>query len=151
MTSYFNACDVTVANSNNKICNNFFSTCTCSLHFEKGSATLGHHPRSHFTKLLSRALFFGPCHCSYLFVPCLALRVHVAGDLNKTIVRSRRSHDFVHLRFTRAHTSETELSYAFKYFLKHSSYRIECFLKQWNCMSKLSLLNRNKIRPGGVA
>jgi len=31
--------------------------------------------------------------------------------------------------FTRAHSSEFELSYAVKYFLKHSSYRIECF---WN-------------------
>jgi len=38
MTSYFNACDVTVANSNHKICYNFFSTCTCAPHFEKGSA-----------------------------------------------------------------------------------------------------------------
>jgi len=46
---------------------------------------LFHHPRSHFIKLLTRALFFGPCHCSYIFVPCLAFRVNVAGDLNKTI------------------------------------------------------------------
>ena len=45
---------------------------------------LFHHPRSHFTELLTRALIFGPCHCSYIFVPCLAFRVHVAGDLNKT-------------------------------------------------------------------
>jgi len=30
MTSYFNDCDVTVANSNQKICYNFFSTCTCA-------------------------------------------------------------------------------------------------------------------------
>ena len=46
---------------------------------------LYHHPRSHFTKLFTWALFFGPCHCSYIFVPCLAFRVHVAGDLNNTI------------------------------------------------------------------
>jgi len=46
---------------------------------------LFHHPRSHLTKLLTRALLFGPCHCSYIFVPCLYLRVHVTGDLNKTI------------------------------------------------------------------
>jgi len=46
---------------------------------------LCHHPRSHFTKLLTRALFFGPCHCSCIFVPCLTFRVYVAGDLNKTI------------------------------------------------------------------
>jgi len=30
VTSYFNNCDVTVANSNHKICYNFFSTCTCA-------------------------------------------------------------------------------------------------------------------------
>jgi len=46
---------------------------------------LCHHHRSHLTKLLTRALFFGPCHCSYVFVPCLDYRVHFAGDLNKTI------------------------------------------------------------------
>jgi len=46
---------------------------------------LCHHPRCHFTKLSTRALLFGPCYCSYIFVPCLAFRVHVAGDLNKTI------------------------------------------------------------------
>ena len=46
---------------------------------------LCHHPRSPFTNL-TRALFFGPCHCSYIFIPCLAFRVHVAGDLNKTIL-----------------------------------------------------------------
>ena len=46
---------------------------------------LCHHPRSHSTKLLTRALFIGPCHCSYIFVLCLAFRVHVASDLNKTI------------------------------------------------------------------
>jgi len=40
---------------------------------------------SHFTKLLTRARFFGPCHWLYIFVPCLVFRVHVAGDLNKTI------------------------------------------------------------------
>jgi len=41
------------------------------------------HP--HFTKLLTRALFFEPCHCSYIFAPCLTFRVHVTGDLNKPI------------------------------------------------------------------
>ena len=41
MTSYFNACDVTVANSNHKIRYDLFSTCTCAPHFEKGSATHG--------------------------------------------------------------------------------------------------------------
>jgi len=38
MTSYFSACDVTVANTNYK---NFlvFLTCTCAPHFENSSAT----------------------------------------------------------------------------------------------------------------
>jgi len=40
---------------------------------------------SHFTKLLTRALSFALCHCSYILVPHLASRVHVAGDLNETI------------------------------------------------------------------
>jgi len=48
-------------------------------------AYLCHHPWSHFIKLLNRALFVGPCHCSHIFLACLAFRVHVAGDLNKTI------------------------------------------------------------------
>jgi len=41
--------------------------------------------RSHFTKMLTRAIFFGPCHCLYIFIPCLSFHVHVTGDLNKTI------------------------------------------------------------------
>ena len=85
----------------------------------------------HFTKLLSRALFFWPCQCTYKFIPCLAFRVHVAGDLNKTIVRSRRSLDFVRSRFTRGHPFEPELPYAIKCFSKHNSYRTECF---WICI-----------------
>ena len=32
---------------------------------------LWQHPRSHFTKLLIRSLFFGPCHCSCIFLPRL--------------------------------------------------------------------------------
>jgi len=39
----------------------------------------------HFTKLLTRALFFEPCPFSNKFFPSLAFGVHVAGDLNKTI------------------------------------------------------------------
>ena len=27
----------------------------------------------------------GPCHCLYIFVPCLAFRVHVAGNPNQKI------------------------------------------------------------------
>jgi len=51
MTSYINACDVTVANSNLKMCYNFFSECTCApplwrrfchLCHNVGSALLGH-------------------------------------------------------------------------------------------------------------
>ena len=91
-------------------------------------AYLCHHPRSHFTKLLTRALFFVPCHCSYIFVPCLAFCVHVAGDLNKTIsFIVGVSLDFVCSCFTQAHLSESELPYEINYFLKHNSYQIECF------------------------
>ena len=39
MTSYLNACDVTVANSNHKICYNSFQHALVPPHFEKGSAT----------------------------------------------------------------------------------------------------------------
>ena len=46
---------------------------------------LCHHPLSHSTKLLSRALFIGPCHCSYKFISCQTFRIHVASDLNETI------------------------------------------------------------------
>jgi len=77
----------------------------------------------HFTKLLTRALFFGPCQCSYEFIPCLAFHAHVAGYLNKTI-------SFVVgvlSRFTQAHPLEPELPHAIKCFLKHNSYRTECF------------------------
>ena len=42
-------------------------------------------PTAHSTKLLTRALFIGPCHCSYKFISCQTFRVHVASDLNKTI------------------------------------------------------------------
>jgi len=54
----------------------------------------------HFTKLLTRALFFGPCQCSYKFIPCLASRVHVAGDLNQTtsFVAGVLSFDFIRSR-----------------------------------------------------
>jgi len=34
---------------------------------------LFHHSRSHFTKLLTRPLFFGPCHCSHMFVYFLSM------------------------------------------------------------------------------
>ena len=78
--------------------------------------------RSHFTKLLTRALFFVPCHCSYIFVLCPAFYVHVARDLNKAI-------SFV-AGITRAHTLEPKLPYAIKYCLKHNSYWTEYFLKQ---------------------
>ena len=39
MTSYFNACDVTIANSNHKNFYNFFDRHVCAPHVEKGSAT----------------------------------------------------------------------------------------------------------------
>jgi len=38
-----------------------------------------------FVPSLTRALFTGPCHCLWIFVPFLTFRVHIAGNLNKTI------------------------------------------------------------------
>jgi len=50
------------------------------------------------------------------------------------IVRSRRTLDFLHSRFTRAHQLEPELPCVIKYFLKRNSYQTESFLKQWICI-----------------
>jgi len=80
--------------------------------------------RSHFTKLLTRALFFVPCHCSYIFVSCPGFHVHVAGDLNKTISFVA---DFVRLCFSRAHPSEPELPHAIKYFLNRIYIELNAF------------------------
>jgi len=55
---------------------------------------------------------------SYIFVPCLAFRVRVAGDMNnKNNVRSRFSPDSGRSPFTRAHPLESELFTAIKHFL----------------------------------
>jgi len=45
-------------------------------------------PLSYFTglRLLTRAYFIGLCHCSYIFVPILAFRVHVACNWNQKIL-----------------------------------------------------------------
>ena len=70
MTSYFNACDVTVANSNHKICYNFFSTCICGPHFEKGSATHGHGPSPVLLLCDTVTIFVCidkfSCHCVFI-------------------------------------------------------------------------------------
>jgi len=96
---------------------------------------LCHHPRSHFTKLLTRALFFGPYHCSYVFVPCLAFRVHVAGedDLNTTttFVAGVRS---TSLPLYSGSSIRARAALCNQVFLKHNLYPTECFLKQWICM-----------------
>ena len=49
-------------------------------------------------------------------------------------VRSRRSLNFIRLRFTPAHLLEPELSYAITYFKKYNSYQTGCFLKHWICI-----------------
>ena len=41
MTSYFNDCDITIANSNDKHFSGFFLRAHAPPHFEKGSATHG--------------------------------------------------------------------------------------------------------------
>jgi len=53
---------------------------------------------------------------------------------SKTIVRSKRSLDFVRSRFTRAHPLEPELLSASIFW--HNSYQIKCFLKQYICIEQ---------------
>jgi len=85
-------------------------------------------------KVVNSGSFYWLCHCSYVFVPCLAFRVHVAGDLNqKNIVRSKRCVDTVRLRFTRAHPLKPELPSAISIFLNIIHIRLNAFLKQWVC------------------
>jgi len=38
---------------------------------------LCHHPL-HLSKLLNQSPFIGPCHCSYIFIPCLAFCIVAA-------------------------------------------------------------------------
>jgi len=54
MTWYFNACDVTVANSNNKICYNFFLTCTCAPTLKKVPSPMTIRHMKRFKKYLPR-------------------------------------------------------------------------------------------------
>jgi len=67
---------------------------------------LCYHPRSHFTKLLTRALFFDlvTVHIFSFYVWPFAFMLQVTWI--KNIVRSKRSHDFVCSHFTRAHPLE---------------------------------------------
>jgi len=44
------------------------------LYWRMRTCFVAHHPRSLFTTLLTRARFYGPFHCSYIFVPRLAFR-----------------------------------------------------------------------------
>jgi len=37
-------------------------------------------------EVVNSGSFHWACHCSYIFIPCLAFRVHVAGDLNQKIL-----------------------------------------------------------------
>ena len=92
------------------------------------------HPGSQFTILSTRPVFFGHCQLS-LFIYLrstsgLSLSCCRWPELNN-IVRSRPYLNFVRSSFTRAHPSESELTYAIKYFLKHNSFPIQCFLKTW--------------------
>jgi len=79
---------------------------------------LCHHRRSHFTKLLTRALLFGPVtvHIFSFHVWPFALMLQVTWI--KQYHSSRCSLDFVRLGFTQADLLESELLYAIKYFLK---------------------------------
>jgi len=66
--------------------------------------------------LCALSLFIYFCSMSGLLRSCCRW-----PELNH-IIHSRRSHDFVRSRFTQAHSLESELSYAAKYFLKHISF-----------------------------
>jgi len=91
---------------------------------------LFHHPRSHFTKLLTRPLFFWALSLFIYFRSMSGLSRSCCRWLEyNNIVRSRRSLDFVRSCFIRAHSLESELSYAAKNFLKHNSYRTEYFFE----------------------
>jgi len=57
----------------------------------------------------------------------------------KDRVRSKRSLDFVRLRLTRDYPLESELPYAIMYFLKHDSYRTECFFEKLDLYRTLDL------------
>jgi len=59
MTSYFNACGVTVANSNQKMFYSVFDVQFCAPHFEKGSVT---HVCEHMMRYLHQDLP-GQGHC----------------------------------------------------------------------------------------
>ena len=77
--------------------------------------------------------FTGPCHCSYIFVTCLPLRVYVAGDLNKNIVCSKRSLGFATRAILGLIRLEPELPSAITQFLKYNSYQIESIFEATNC------------------
>jgi len=42
-------------------------------------------PFTSLIKLVNAGSFTGLCHCSYIFVSCLAFRVHIAGNMNKKL------------------------------------------------------------------
>jgi len=95
---------------------------------------LCHHPRSQFTKLFTQALFIGPYHCPYVFVPCQAFCVRVAGDLNKIIsfVVGVLSTSLA-LYLGSSIRARTALC---KHFQKYNSYQTKCFWKQWVCLEQ---------------
>jgi len=81
--SYFNACDVTIANSNHKNFLQFFWRALVSLHFEQCSAT---HVWYHFTSLfwvLGRPIYIDPVALPHTVGPGKKATVPV----NKVLVR----------------------------------------------------------------
>ena len=80
MTSSFNACDVTVANSNHKISYNFFSTCTCAPTLKKVPLAMVHGQRKSWEPLIKRNLATVLQKCLVLNIWCKATRFYVTLD-----------------------------------------------------------------------
>jgi len=60
-------------------------------------------PTTSLIKLVKSGSFHGSCHCSYIFVQCLAFHVYVAGDLNQEVLFIASVLSTVHSCFTWAH------------------------------------------------
>ena len=95
------------------------------------------------SQLLTRALFFVPCHCSYIFVSCPAFHVHVAGDMNKTIsfVAGVLSTSFPRplFGFIRQSPSCRDMQLSFFENKQPNSYRTECFFEAMDMYRTLDL------------
>jgi len=88
---------------------------------------LCHHPL-HWLRFLPQALFIGPSHCMFIYFRSIlsGLSRSCCGwpELKRIVRSSRRSLDFVRLRFTRVNPLDSELESEIKYCFKYTSYQI---------------------------